>query len=267
LIEFIDRVGVMQGRLLPETSRGYQACPTENWNEEFRLAQSRKLSHVEWVLDEPFDLNPLVSDFPEVERASRAHIQILSVCADFVMQTEWDPRVIKEKFRKVSDSVSALGVKFLVIPFVDSTSLKNSVVRLPAAEALVLEITELFRGSGVQLSLETDLDPDSFAQFMEKFQDLPVGVNYDIGNSASMGYSFMEELEAYLSRINLVHVKDRLLMGPSVKLGSGDADIPGVIRALEAGSYSGLFTMQAFRDFSGLEVFDEQLTWLKSAVG
>ena len=51
-------------------------------------------------------------------------------------------------------------------------------------------------------------------------------MNYDIGNSASLGYIPAEELSAYGERISDVHVKDRAFGGGSVILGKGSANIP-----------------------------------------
>ena len=37
-----------------------------------------------------------------------------------------------------------------------------------------------------------------------------IKVNYDSGNSASLGYSVTEEFAAYGNRIGSIHIKDRL---------------------------------------------------------
>jgi sugar phosphate isomerase/epimerase len=88
------------------------------------------------------------------------------------------------------------------------------------------------------------------------------GVNYDIGNSAYLGYAHDEEFDAYGDRISLVHIKDRQYEGGSVPLGQGNADIPGVIERLREMKFNGPVTMQAYRDAPGLEILDEQLRWL-----
>ena len=59
-----------------------------------------------------------------------------------------------------------------------------------------------------------------------------IGANYDIGNSASLGYDFEEELSSYGERIYNVHIKDRVLGGTTVEFGTGDSNINGVLKFL-----------------------------------
>ena len=46
-------------------------------------------------------------------------------------------------------------------------------------------------------------------QFIEDIGSEHVGVNYDTGNSASLGYDFEDEMNAYCKYILNIHVKDR----------------------------------------------------------
>ena len=87
-------------------------------------------------------------------------------------------------------------------------------------------------------------------------------VNYDIGNSASLGYNPAEELSAYGERISDIHIKDRTLGGGPVILGTGNADIPGFFTLLERFNYDGPYIMQVYRDDEGYSIFKEQLDWL-----
>ena len=88
-------------------------------------------------------------------------------------------------------------------------------------------------------------------------------VNYDIGNSASMGYDPLEELEAYGSMISDIHIKDRVLGGPSVVLGEGNGNFELFFKELKKYSYKGPLIMQAYRDEEGIDVFSKQLVWIK----
>ena len=88
-------------------------------------------------------------------------------------------------------------------------------------------------------------------------------MNYDIGNSASLGFDINQELNAYGEIISDIHIKDRLLGGNSVFLGEGDANFDQFFQALKRYKYKGPFIMQAYRDDNGLEVFKKQLKWIK----
>ena len=123
---------------------------------------------------------------------------------------------------------------------------------LPKAESL-----------NINISLETDLGPDEFYALLERFNSGKLTVNYDTGNSASLGYNIDEEFEAYGSRISDLHVKDRPFQGGSVVLGTGDVDFEKVFHQIIKYEFSGPIIMQAYRDDEGLKIFHSQLNWLK----
>jgi L-ribulose-5-phosphate 3-epimerase len=146
---------------------------------------------------------------------------------------------------------------------VDQSSIQNQQERTRFIEVLSTVIPDAER-TGVNLSLETDLNVRQFGELLTKLDSPQVTVNYDIGNSASLGYDPAEELDAYGERISDIHIKDRLLGGGSVKLGTGNADIPGFLKLLEKFDYSGPFVMQSFRDDEGVAIFKEQLELVRS---
>ena len=88
-----------------------------------------------------------------------------------------------------------------------------------------------------------------------------VTVNYDIGNSAALGYDPIEEFKAYGYKISDLHIKDRLLGGESVPLGKGNANFSQIFDLLLKYEYQGIMIFQAYRDDEGVKVFKDQLTW------
>jgi len=159
-----------------------------------------------------------------------------------------------------------LEARWLVIPCVDQSSL-----RTPEARARFIaasrSIESLISGTNIEVSLETDLGPGDFADLLVQVERSLFGVNYDIGNSASLGYNHNEEIAAYGNRVSLVHIKDRKLGAGSVFLGQGDADIVDVLGQLDTLNFNGPVTMQAFRDVQGINVLDQQLVWLEESLG
>ena len=55
------------------------------------------------------------------------------------------------------------------------------------------------------------MKPSELLKFIKNF-DANFGVNYDTGNSASLGYDPSEEISVYGHRIINVHIKDRKLV-------------------------------------------------------
>ncbi len=108
--------------------------------------------------------------------------------------------------------------------------------------------------TGVELHLETSLAPQPFADLLARLPHPSVKVNYDSGNSASLGYSPRSEFAAYGSRVGSVHVKDRLRGGGTVPLGTGDADFEALFSCLADIGYEGDFVLQVARGTEGDEV-------------
>lgn len=258
----------MQGRLSPQTSKGYQAFPDETWESEFEIAAKMGFSHIEWVLDCPNPLdNPLIADPKRVAALASSSVPIKSVCADFLMQSvPWQWREVAVTLQRLLESMQLLGATHVVAPFVDDSSLLLSKVSRRQFEFFIDEWLKISVGTGVKLSIESDLGPKAFSEYVGHFPSEQIGINYDIGNSAYMGYSWQEELANYGNRINLLHVKDRVLGGGSVPLGSGDADVPSVLSLFttQVESWDGLITMQAFRGPEGIPELTHQLLWLET---
>lgn len=258
----------MQGRLLKQTFKGFQGFPGHNWPEEFYLSAERGLSHVEWIIDWlDFGSNPLIIDSGEILKVTQnTSVRVQSLCLDFLMQvpldSEWDNTVI-QSFPKLKQGVETLGIRLAVLPFVDQTSILSGRVSLPQLERIVEGFINCFEGTGLKVALELDLPPLEVLDVVSRYEPHQVGVNYDIGNSASLGYHWEAELNVYGSRVDLVHIKDRKLHGSSVHLGEGCAELSDSIEIL-AQKKDLIFTMQAFRDEDGLQIFDSQLEYLMS---
>jgi L-ribulose-5-phosphate 3-epimerase len=141
----------------------------------------------------------------------------------------------------------------IVLPFVDNSAIRDDADRdavidtlqraLPAAES-----------AGIELHLETSLAPEEFAALLARIPHPLVKVNYDSGNSSSLGYRPAEEFAAYGERLGSVHIKDRVLHGGTVPLGEGDADLDAVFAGLRGLDYGGDFILQVARGTPGDEV-------------
>ena len=106
-------------------------------------------------------------------------------------------------------------------------------------------------------------EPQQFVNLLNRFQSDRITVNYDIGNSASLGYDLADELAAYGNRITDIHIKDRMYNGGSVVLGKGNADFKKFFKELCKYNYKGPFIIQAYRDNEGTKIFKDQLDWIK----
>jgi len=265
----------MQGRLLPKYQGRYQAFPVGMWQEEFRLAKACKLDLIEFILDfNDAEKNPLLKmgGVKEIKAISQSTgVSVKTICADYFMEAPLhseDKEIAEKSFKVLERLLEAsvlLKITDIVIPCVDQSSLKDK----EAVERFVKQISKiipLIENKNINLSLETDLAPRPFLELLNQLNSKNITVNYDIGNSAALGFDPIKELKYYGDRITDIHIKDRVLGGGPVFLGTGNANFPIFFSALSKITFQGPFIMQAFRDDEGVDIFKRQLEYIKEVM-
>lgn len=252
----MSRVGIMQGRLLPPFGGRLQCFPVEGWDREFALAAKAGLECIEWIYDLPGEsVNPLASDegIAEMRRlVKQSGVPVLSLCADYFMERPLaDPeesrsRESRETLAWLMRRSARAGIGRIVLPFVDSSEIRTP-EELDQVAAILMQALPVAHECGLELHLETSLTPTRFADLLGRLPESFVKVNYDSGNSASLGYDPREELAAYGRRIGSVHIKDRVRGGGTVPLGSGDTRFEDVFAGLRNLGYRGDFILQVAR--------------------
>jgi hexulose-6-phosphate isomerase len=144
----------------------------------------------------------------------------------------------------------AIGANLIVMPLVDNGALETS-EQEGVLRASLLTLQPLLAQTGVRIAFETDLDPDAQMAFLADFPAGHFGINFDVGNSASLGWAPRLEIPRIAPRLLNVHVKDRRLGGTTVPLGEGDADLATVFALLEAVGYDGQMILQTARAADG----------------
>lgn len=257
----MSSIGFMQGRLVDTVNGQIQAFPARDWQLEFFKAREVGLSLLEWTLDvRDLEQNPLntVMGRNNIEQLkTELGIDVDSVTADFFMQEPFFQvsggarKARLDRLKLVIESCQQIGVKILVLPLVDQSSVRTSV---GDCETVVNELNELALGtiqSELRLAFEFDFPPELGASFIRNFTEEKFGVNYDIGNSAGSGFDPRKEFDQYGSRIINVHVKDRHLNGNTCPLGDGAANFEVVFKLLKQSAYQGNYILQTARDPKG----------------
>jgi len=256
-------LGIMQGRLVPPVEGRIQAFPRESWTREFPNAAAAGLDAIEWIYDTfGIGANPL--DTPEgisaiLALSAEHNVAVRSLCADYFMDFTFVRATGAERKERIDRLIALLGqarqigVRRMVLPFVDSSAIRDEADRDAVADTLRRALPAA-RAADIELHLETSLPPDDFAALLARIDHPLVKVNYDSGNSSSLGYSPAEEFAAYGDRLGSVHIKDRLLGGGTVPLGQGDADLDAVFAGLRRLNYSGDLILQVARDKAGDEI-------------
>jgi len=260
------RIGIMQGRLIPPEPERFQAFPRTRWQQEFALAATVGLQSIEWIYDlHGQDVNPIATaeGIQSMQRLAAEHdVAVVSICADYFIDR---PTLDQDKLVWLLERCHLAGISRLVVPFVDASRIETP-AQTERITATLREVLPDAVRHQVEIHLETSLPPGSFAAMLNALPHPLLKVNYDSGNSASLGYPVAEEFAAYGERIGSIHIKDRLRNGGTVPLLSGAADFPTLFKALKKIGYSGDFVLQTARETPGEEVALAQrnLSWLRS---
>lgn len=262
----------MQGRLLPKYKGMYQAHPVGYWQEEFKIAKLLGLDCIEFILDyDEVKKNPLLNltDINEIKKITQmTGVEVKSICADYFMKAPIHSNnsvIVEESLNilyNLIKNASLINVSDIIIPCVDQSRLKNAKDINNFVSNIKL-LTKTAETEGVNICLETDLQPITFADLIDSIGSENVTVNYDTGNSAALGYDPIEEFKAYGDKITDLHIKDRILNGESVPLGTGNTNFKKIFELLSKYKYQGIIIFQAYRDNEGIKIFKDQLSWFQ----
>ena len=246
----------MQGRLSSLVNGHIQAFPWDNWKDEFSLAEQINIYLMEWTLDkERLYENPLLTKAGQEEiltLCQRYKIKIPSLTGDCFMQAPfWKSRsfervALEHDFIKIIESCAAIGITMVVLPLVDNGRLENINQENNLISFLQNQAIFLVKHN-IKILFESDYTPLELARFIGRLDPFLFGINYDIGNSAALGFKPQEEFLAYGSRIMNVHIKDRILGGTTVPLGKGNANFNEIFSSLAKINYQGNLILQTAR--------------------
>ncbi|MBK9446928.1 MAG: TIM barrel protein [Betaproteobacteria bacterium] len=255
-----SRIGYMQGRLCDQVEGKIQAFPWRDWEVEFPAAAAAGLHLMEWTLDqEHLCENPLMTAEGQarIRALCRQHgVSIPSLTGDCFMQAPfWKAagaakQPLQADFIAICRACSAIGIRMIVVPLVDNGRLETS-DQEKALVGFLLEQQAFLASLDLQVIFESDYAPGELRRFISTLPPGSFGINYDIGNSAALGFDPAEEFAEYGSRVVNVHVKDRVLGGTTVPLITGNANFPLVFAELAKLGYGGNFILQTARAADG----------------
>ncbi len=264
-------IGIIQGRLTQPIDGKIQCFPWGFWEKEFETAKEIGIDAIGWIFEEDrWQENPLWTEDGRKklkEIIDQTGVIIEYLCADYFMEHPFI-RVSEEEYKTtctmlsdVIERAADLGIKGIELPMVDNSKIDNEQEKEKVIETLRTYIP-LMEKYNMEISIESSLPPHDLKDLLERLDHPLFCITYDSGNSSSMGYDTTEEIEAFGTWIHNVHIKDRLLHGTTVQLGTGDADFDKTFSALQAIGYKGSFTLQAARDGEAVENTKNQLAFL-----
>jgi sugar phosphate isomerase/epimerase len=254
----------MQGRLSPALMR-VQEFPAD-WQAEFVRARQLGFDLIEWLVTaSSVDRNPLLLDPDAVRQIVAASgVRSVSVCADYLIEcpltgvTQTDRDAAIDLLGRVVDGASAIGATVVSLPMLEG----NAVTREQLAEVLMY-LRDVIRAAGqksVRIAIETDLPAFDIIETIER---AGVAVCYDLGNAAAAGREIVAELQVLGDRVAVIHVKDRLKGGGSVRLGQGSVPFSTAFAALQSASPAVPVILETPRGDSPVETARGYLAFVK----
>lgn len=254
----------MQGRLSPSTTGKIQEFPIETWQGEFEVAARLGVYAIEWTVDfQDYRSNPIfVSDLNSklMSLILENGIHVPSITLDCFVEAPIhamnELTGLKSEIKDliwVAENIQIPGLNILVLPIVAEAGafteekLTNLVSLLNGAESAIADL-------GKKVAIECEFQVPTIKKLLEELDPSVYGVNFDMGNSAALGNSAVEEITACKDRIFNVHIKDRILGGKTVPLGQGSVNFQEVSKSLQDIGYTGNMIMQVARDFNRPEV-------------
>jgi len=255
------KIGIMQGRLSPLYNNKIQSFPKYQWQKEFKKIRELKLNSIEWTLDHKEiienPINTLEGKKKIIDLKKKYKINIKSLTGDCFMQNPfWKEKGIRREnliniLKLVLNNSSKIGVKKIILPLVDNGSINNN-NQYNVLVSTLKKIIPLLKKNKQQILFELNFKPKKALRFIKKFNKKHFGINYDIGNSSSLGFKPKNEIKTYGNYIKNVHIKDRYFKGTTVRLGKGHANFNEVFINLKKKKYNGNFILQTARSKNGL---------------
>ena len=145
---------------------------------------------------------------------------------------------------------SQINANIIVVPLVDNGQIESEIEEDLLIEYM-LNIQETLSQLNMRIAFETNYAPSEVARMISRLPESTFGINYDTGNSASLGFNPEEEFAQYGQRIINVHIKDRKLGGTTVPLQEGNVDFELILKLLLKLNYQGNLILQTARVVDG----------------
>ncbi len=258
-----QRVGIMQGRLVPSATGMLDCPPGPRWREEFTAAGQLGLHHIELVAEKVWDPgNPMWTAEGRSELvsvAAGAGVAVPCLCVNEPLVRPFDG-IWEDLGRRLRPVLEVLPVDVVVVPLLEASDLRDQDTR-STVRALRDLVQALHPRTAV--AVEVSLPARGCLDFLDQVGSSAVGLCYDVGNATAFGYEVASELQLLGPKVIHLHAKDRDLADQNVRFGTGRVPFGPALAALGAIGYQGLITMEATRGVNPVATAAEHLDFLR----
>ena len=265
-----ERFGICQGRLTSPPNNELQWFPGEKWPNEFYSGSELGYSFIELLAERAHNKNNPLWKKSEREKiikvSQEANISIYSACLDYIIdhsffsENNLDIEIINYS-KSFINSCEHIGIKLVVLPFLEESSLTNDNANLVIKYLEI--IGEYANKKGIEIALESIARPEIIIEVLENIQGLKIGVVFDTGNRVLISDNLSDEIKKLSKFINHVHLKDRDLNNKNVIIGTGIVDFVAVFQALKNINYNGKYSFESNRGNNVINTAKHNLDYIK----
>lgn len=266
----ILKCGISQGRLINPPNKELQWFPGEKWREEFIIANSIFLNHIELLAEELHNVqNPIWSDSgrKDIEKYSKIYnLEMYSACFDYIIansisnNNKINDRTL-EYTKNFIQVCQKLKIKIIVFPLLGKSNLNLKTINL--IENFLSIIIPFAHSKNIIISIESIAESKIINNLLSNFQKYAAGCVYDTGNRVTISRSQYEDIQNLSEFINHVHIKDKDSKNNNVVLGKGLVRFEEIFGALKNINYKGKFTMETNRGKNPVNTAKENIKLLE----
>lgn len=268
---------LVQGRALPQIDESLQSFPS-NWIEEFPLIEKLGFDGIEWIYDKKSEYNNPILNLDQHENikmiSKKYNVSLENIVFDWfiihplIKNNDITLSTKIEKLIDLLDTSEKIGFQRVIFPLLEGNSIHDSNEMELFLKIFSDNILPTLNLKKLEIHFETSMSPNDEFYFISKLDNSQTKICFDMGNSASLGFDCSEVLDKISPFLGSVHIKDRLINGPTVPLGEGLVDFSKVFKILNEIKFSGPISFQAYRNknSNNIELLNSYLMFINNII-
>ena len=268
---------LVQGRALNQNDDLLQSFPS-NWIEEFPLIEKLGFDGIEWIYDKKSEYdNPILNleQHENIKMVSKKYnVSLENIVFDWfiihplIKNNDITLSTKIEKLIDLLDTSEKIGFQRVIFPLLEGNSIHDSNEMELFLKIFSDNILPTLNLKKLEIHFETSMSPNDEFYFISKLDNSQTKICFDMGNSASLGFDCSEVLDKISPFLGSVHIKDRLINGPTVPLGEGSVDFSKVFKILNEIKFSGPISFQAYRNknSNNIELLNSYLMFINNII-
>lgn len=253
----MDKIGIMQGRVLPDSTEKLQVFP-KKWKDELSIIKKIGFDYVELLDDKEGCFRKLLKEHDVIKEVNESALRCETICGFSLC----DYSLFKNEdlfFEKLEELASVFKGKNIIIlvPFFFENKINNQ-----KELHLILEKLSRYDNSlddkDLYLSLEIDLPAEIIRDEFQKFLFKNIGICYDLGNNIEYGYNLHDDIILLKDYINHIHIKDKE-NGKNIRIRENLEQLGAAFRAIKEISFKGPMILETCIAPNSLEEAERNL--------